>query len=158
MLETGRYARFELERRFLLDRIPGGVDEGALIVDRYITGARLRLRRVEGPQPQFKLSKKETPARPNYAVTVITTIYLSPEEYELMRLLPGRELRKRRHHLDPYSVDVFEGRLSGLIMAEIDFESEAEMRAHPVPEFAVREVSEDVRYTGAALAAKRLPA
>jgi CYTH domain-containing protein len=157
VLKAGRYARFELERRFLLDRIPDGVDEGHLIVDRYITGARLRLRRVEGREPQFKFSQKEAPSPPDYAVTTITTIYLSPEEYETLTVLPGRELRKRRHHLGPYSIDVFEGGLSGLIMAEIDFESETEMRAHPVPEFAVREISEDVRYTGGALAANGLP-
>lgn len=38
--EAGKYARYELERRFLLDRLPEGIgqDDGCLIVDRYIKG------------------------------------------------------------------------------------------------------------------------
>jgi hypothetical protein len=155
--EPGKYARWELERRFLLERLPDGAGPGRLIVDRYLHGTRLRLRRTEPPDPQYKLSQKEAPAPPDYAVTTITTIYLSPEEYEFFAGLPGRELRKRRHHLGHYSIDVFDGDLAGLILAEITFPSEDEMRGHPVPDFAVSEVSEDIRYTGGALAANGLP-
>jgi CYTH domain-containing protein len=155
-LEAGKYARYELERRFLLNRLPEGAGHGRLILDRYIAGTRLRLRRVEPPEPQYKLSQKEAPAPPDYAVTTITTIYLSEEEYGVLSALPGRELHKRRHHLGPYSIDVFEGELTGLILAEITFESDAEIRAHPTPDFAARDVSDDVRYTGGALAANGL--
>jgi hypothetical protein len=157
VLEAGKYARYELERRFVLERLPDGAVPGRLIVDRYLDGTRLRLRRTELPDPQYKLSQKEAPAPPDYAVTTITTIYLSPEEYAFFAALPGRELRKRRHRVGPYSIDVFDGDLEGLVLAEISFLSEDEMRAHPVPDFAVREVSEDVRYTGGALAANGLP-
>jgi CYTH domain-containing protein len=156
--QAGKYARFELERRFLLERLPDGADEGHLIVDRYITGSSLRLRRVESDPPQYKFTQKETPAPPDFATMTITNIYLSAAEYELLRVLPGREVRKRRHHLGRYSIDVFEGDLAGLILAEAGFTSEDEMRAHPLPEFAVREVSEDVRYTGGRLALNGLPA
>jgi CYTH domain-containing protein len=155
-LEAGKYARFELERRFLLDRVPEDAGPANRIVDRYIAGTSLRLRRQDAPE-QYKLSQKVAPSPPDYATTTITTIYLSPEEYELLRVLPARELRKRRHHLGPYSIDVFEGALAGLILAEVTFESDAEMRAHPLPDFALREVSDDVRYTGGTLASDGLP-
>jgi CYTH domain-containing protein len=141
----------------LLEQVPDGLGEGSLIVDLYVPGTQLRLRRVEGAEQQYKLSKKEAPAPPDYATTTITTLYLSPDEYELLRVLPGKELCKRRHHIGPYSIDVFEGELAGLILAEVDFASEEEMRAHAPPEFAVREVSDDVRYTGGSLAAEGLP-
>jgi CYTH domain-containing protein len=156
-LEAGKYARYELERRFLLDRLPEGAGPSHLVVDRYIPGTRLRLRRIEGRDPRYKLTQKEAPSPPDYATTTITNIYLSPEEYDLLLSLPARELRKRRHHLGPYSIDVFQGELEGLIMAEITFESDSEMRAHPLPGFAVCDVSDDVRYTGGALAADGLP-
>jgi len=107
-LEAGYYARFELERRFLLERLPDGLDEGSLLVDHYVTGTRLRLRRVEGPEPQYKLSQKEAPSPPDYATMTITTLYLSRAEYDTLSVLPGKELRKRRYRLDPYSIDVFE--------------------------------------------------
>jgi hypothetical protein len=157
-LEAGYYARFELERRFLLERLPDGLDGGSLIVDHYVTDTRLRLRRVEGgPEPQYKFSQKEVPSPPDYATMKITTLYLSRQEYDTLSVLPGKELRKRRYPLAPYSIDLFEDVLSGLILAEITFGSDAEMRAHPIPDFAVRDVSDDVRYTGGALAANGLP-
>jgi CYTH domain-containing protein len=152
--QAGKYARFELERRFLLDHLPGDSGPGTLIVDRYIARSRLRLRDAGS---QYKLTQKEAPAPPDFAVTTITTIYLSPEEFEIVSVLPGPELRKRRHHLGPYSIDVFEGELSGLVLAERSYASEEEMRADSPPEFAVREVSDDVRYTGGWLAANGLP-
>lgn len=154
--QAGKYARFELERRWLLERLPDGAGAGSGIYDRYIEGTRLRLRHAEPPHEQFKLSQKEAPSPPDYSRTVITTIYLTREEYDVLALLPARELRKRRHHIGRYSIDVFEGDLSGLVLAETEFASEDEMRAHPMPGFAVREVSDDVRYTGGRLAAHGL--
>jgi CYTH domain-containing protein len=154
---AGKYARFELERRFLVDRLPDGLGEGHLIVDRYIAGSSLRLRRVESRPPQYKLTQKQAPVPPDYATTTITNIYLSAAEYELLTVLPGQELRKRRHRLGQYSIDVFEGELEGLILAEASFTSEGEMRTHAAPGFAVREVSADIRYTGGRLATQGLP-
>ena len=155
--QAGKYARLELERRWLLNRLPAAAESGTLIVDRYIEGTSLRLRRADPPHAQCKLSQKQAPAPPDYARTVITTIYLSPEEYEVLAKLPARGLRKRRHHLGRYSIDVFEGELAGLVLAETEFPSEKEMRAHPLPDFAVRDVSDDVRYTGGWLVANGLP-
>jgi len=159
--DAGKYARYELERRFLVERLPAGVDEHdvRVILDRYLTGTRLRLRRVEHPDGnvEHKLGQKEAPSPPDYAVTTITTIYLSRDEYDLFRPLPAHELRKRRYRLGEYSIDVFDSDLTGLILAEITFETEEEMRAYGTPEFAIRDVSADVRYTGGALAAEGVP-
>lgn len=155
--QAGKYARYELERRWLLERLPEGADAGSMIVDRYIEGTRLRLRHAEPPHEQFKLSQKEAPAPPDYALTVITTIYLTSREYDVFAALPARELCKRRHHSGRYSIDVFGGELEGLILAETEFPSEEEMRAHPIPDFAVRDVSDDVRYTGGWLVENGLP-
>jgi CYTH domain-containing protein len=155
--QAGKYARFELERRWLLRQLPEGADIGAAIVDSYIEGTRLRLRHAETPHVQYKLSQKEAPKPPDFARTVITTFYLSREEYDVLAALPARELRKRRHHFDRYSIDVFEGELAGLVLAESEFASEEEMRAHPDPDFAVKDVSDDVRYTGGWLAAYGQP-
>ena len=146
-----------MERKFLLDRLPEGAEDGNVIVDKYLVGTSLRLRRIESEPPQYKFTQKETPMPPDYATTTITNIYLSAEEYELLSALPGRELRKTRHHLDRYAIDVFEGPLEGLTLAEISFTTDGEMRAHPTPDFAVDEVSEDERYTGGWLAANGLP-
>ena len=155
--QAGKYARFELERRWLLDELPPGADTGGAIMDRYIAGTRLRLRHIGPPHEQFKLSQKEAPSPPDYACTVITTIYLTRAEYEVFAALPARELCKRRHHLGRYSIDVFSGLLEGLILAETEFATEEEMREHADPEFALADVSDDVRYTGGWLVEHGLP-
>ncbi len=159
---AGKYARYELERRFLLDRLPEGTarDDGWLIIDRYITGTRLRLRRMEplgGGEDVFKLGQKDVPSPPDFSRTTITNIYLTPLEYDVFVTLRAHGLRKRRYSLDHggrvYGVDVFEEHLAGLILAEVGFAMEAEWRQHrQLPDFAVRDVSRDIRFTGGALA------
>lgn len=157
--EAGKYARYELERKFLLGRVPEGLEDDAQIYDRYIERTSLRLRWVEHPggRVEYKLNQKASPFPPNYGVMTITSVYLSEAEYEVLSGLPAHELRKRRYHLDGYSIDVFEADLAGLLLAEMEFTSEEEMEAHPLPDFAVREVSADLRYTGGSLAANGRP-
>ncbi len=62
---AGKYARFELERRFVVGRVPEGIaaDRGWSITDRYIENSRLRLRRMEplhGGEPLFKFAQKQS--------------------------------------------------------------------------------------------------
>jgi CYTH domain-containing protein len=160
--QAGKYARFELERRFLLDHVPEGIaqDQGWRITDRYINNTRLRLRRMEplaGGETVFKLGQKEVPSPPDFSRMTITNIYLSSDEYDVFAVLPACELRKSRHSLDDaertYGVDVFEGHLAGLILAEVGFENTHEMNDqwHPPP-WILQEVSDDIRFTGGALA------
>jgi CYTH domain-containing protein len=160
--QAGKYARYELENRYLLDRVPERTrqDGGRLITDRYIVGTRLRLRRMEplsGGESIFKLGQKDAPSPPDYSRMTITNIYLSPREYDVLAALPAHELRKRRYYLDHgdrlYSVDLFEEQLVGLILAETGFATPEEWSEHRLtPDFAVRDVSRDIRFTGGALA------
>jgi CYTH domain-containing protein len=157
--QAGKYARFELERKFLLEHIPDGLDGGSTLYDRYIIGTRLRLRRAEAHdgRVKYKLSQKESPSPPVYSVMTITTLYVTAAEYEVLSTLPAHELRKRRYQTGRYSIDVFEGELAGLVLAEAEFPSEEEMRTHAAPDFAMRDVSDDVRYTGGWLASNGVP-
>jgi CYTH domain-containing protein len=162
--KAGKYARFELERRFLVERLPADtdIDRGWLITDRYISGTRLRLRKMEplgGGDPVYKLGQKEASSPPDFSRTTITNIYLTRREYEVLSALPADELQKRRHHARyddrDYTLDVFEGRHEGLILAEVEFETDGEMQAHTPPPFALRDVSCESRFTGGELAKNR---
>ena len=160
--QAGKYARFELERRFLVGRLPAGIVDGRgwRIHDRYITNTQLRLRRMEpiqGGETIFKLGQKHVPSPPDYSRTTITNIYLSSGEYAVLAELPALELQKDRHHIEHderiFSVDVFAARLAGLVLAEVDLESPTVLdRPLQLPPWVIREVSEDVRFTGGALA------
>ncbi|MDT7777993.1 MAG: hypothetical protein QOC99_505 [Acidobacteriota bacterium] len=156
-----KYTRVERERRYLLRVLPKGFDlkaEHAQITDNYITATRMRLRKsrwVPTNEWTLKLTQKHTPAPPDFSRTLITSIYLSEYEYEVFSIFEGNELRKNRypyeHEGRRYSVDVFLGPLRGLILAETDFETDAEMDAFPPPSFAFRDVTREEMFTGGRL-------
>ena len=156
-----RYARVERERRYLLRELPHGLklsDPHTQITDNYVTGTRLRLRKIRVPETNewtLKLTQKHAPAPPDFSRTLITSIFLNEYEYEVLSVFEGGELRKNRypyeHEGRRYSVDVFLGPLRGLILAETDFDSDEEMDAFPLPPFAVMDVTRDETFTGGRL-------
>ncbi|HYP53020.1 MAG TPA: hypothetical protein VEQ42_05740 [Pyrinomonadaceae bacterium] len=157
----GKYARVERERRFLLRALPDGLelkDAHTQIFDNYLTGTRLRLRKVRVPERRewtWKLTQKFTPDPGDLSRTLITNIYLSQYEYELLSVFEGNEIRKNRypyeHEGRRFTVDIFLGVLRGLILAETEFETDEEMRAFQAPPFAALEVTDDELFTGARL-------
>lgn len=148
-----KYARHERERRFLLAGAPEAAIRVVEITDRYITGTRLRLRSVReagtGIEVAYKLTQK-VPA-PNGGPGLITTTYLAREEHDVLSLLPATVLHKTRRSLPPLGIDIFEGPLVGLILAEAEFDTDEAMAAFEVPAFAVAEVTDDPRFTGGRL-------
>ena len=75
-------------------------------------------------------------------------VELDREAFErLWPLTEGRRLHKRRHvipHGDlKIEVDVYEGELEGLVVAEIEFPSEDEARAFEPPDWIGEEVTGD---------------
>jgi CYTH domain-containing protein len=163
-MNYGKYARIERERRFLLGELPEGLTRAShhvQITDNYITNTRLRLRRMRVPETKeriWKLTQKFAPAQGDFSHTVITNIYLSPVEYEVLSIFEGNELRKNRYPFEyagrAFAIDVFLGALSGLILAEAEFETDEEMRACELPPFALAEVTNDELFTGASLVGK----
>ena len=158
-----KYAWVERERRWLCDALPEGLTGRAeAITDLYVTGTRLRLREavpLDGGPPQRRLGRK---ADVDAATRLLTSIYLAPEEFALLASLPGRILRKTRHHLETaggvlMAIDVFEGPLAGLIMAEAEFDTAEALAAFQPPAFVGREVTEDPAYAGGSLVANGLP-
>lgn len=150
--KSQRYARLELERRFLLaSQPPGDITKTVHIMDRYFLGTRLRLRRMvetvgDSVKTYYKLTQK-VPA-PDGAPGLISTIYLTEEEFALLSTLPGSMLRKTRYSIPPFGVDAFESALSGLLLAEVEFDDDATMNAFSPPSWVVAEVTRDRCFTG----------
>jgi len=156
-----KYARVEHERRYLLRELPPGLrvnDSHAQIFDNYLTGTRLRLRKIRDPQRRewtWKLTQKFAPDAADFSRAVITNLYLSQAEYEVLSVFEGNEIRKNRypyeHEGRKFSIDVFLGALHGLILAETEFDTDEELRDFPAPPFAAREVTRDELFTGGRL-------
>lgn len=156
MPKLPKYAHWVAERRFLVD--PGAMPalaeaDARLIEDLYIEGGRLRLRRITTTatgEQQFKLGKKYEPDNP--LIGPMTNLYLDAEEYEALSSLPGKRLSKRRFRVGGFSIDVFDGPLSGLVTAECEATNRMAAMAVEIPAWCVREVTSEVAFTGWSLA------
>ncbi len=150
-----KYVRIERERRFLIDQFPTAANVVRIrrISDRYLDGTSLRLREQsddDGPTV-FKLTQK-IPLRASGAQQgFITNLYLTQSEAQVLAQLPAKSLSKTRHSVPPFGIDVFEGTLEGLILAEAEFDSPAEAAALTLPAFILQEVTADDRFTGGQL-------
>ena len=158
-----KYAWIERERRWLCHSVPRHrVLRSEHFTDLYVTGTNLRLREAVplGGGPTMRRLGRKADVEPS--VRLLTSIYLSDKEYEILSSLPGKVLTKTRHHVGAVhgvevSVDEFTGHLDGLIMAEAEFEDMHSMASYRMPDFAFAEVTNDLRYTGGELVTKGLP-
>ncbi|MGN6598362.1 MAG: hypothetical protein ACTHMW_03625 [Actinomycetes bacterium] len=148
-----KYAVVERERRYRIRQLPDGVSSTVEIVDRYISGTRLRLREVRSGDGTVirrlghKVRLAEGPAE-----VACTNFYLDDDEWELLATLPARLLRKRRHLVrrDGLLVAVDEHE-DGTLIAEID---DGDHPSDRIPEWldVGEDVTADEAWTGAGLA------
>lgn len=156
-----KYARVERERRYLLQDLPEGLtraDPHLQITDNYITGTRLRIRKVRDPRTNkwtVKFTQKFTPDPQDFSQTVITNIYLNALEAETLSMFNDNEIRKNRYKFEYngrlFVVDMFLGDLFGLVLAETSFETDQELEQFPKPPFAIADVTNLEFFTGGSL-------
>jgi CYTH domain-containing protein len=161
IVPQSKYARIERERRYLLQDLPEGLtraDPHVQITDNYITGTRLRLRKVRDPKTNkwtVKFTQKFAPNPADLSRTVITNTYLNAAEYQVLSVFEANEIRKNRYPFEwegrKFTIDMFLGDLFGLVLAEVSFESDAELAGFAKPPFAIAEVTNNELFTGGKL-------
>jgi CYTH domain-containing protein len=149
----------EIERKFLIDEVPEDLEIGsrAEIAQGYLaTGDhQVRLRR-QGDRPLLTAKRGRGLVRDEVEVP------LEEESFErLWPLTEGRRLKKERLTAtvdgQKVEVDVYQGPLAGLIVAEVEFEDIDAARAFSPPEWFVRELTDDARYSNQRLAIEGMP-
>src|SRR5687768_14189098 len=161
VIPESRYARVERERRYLLQDLPEGLtraDPHVQITDNYITGTRLRIRKVRDPRTNkwvVKFTQKFAPNPSDYSRTIITNTYLNAQETESLSMFDANEIRKNRYKFQyegrEFAVDMFLGDLFGLVLAEVGFETDNELDNFPEPAFAIADVTNHELFTGGRL-------
>jgi CYTH domain-containing protein len=161
VIPDSKYARVERERRFLLNDLPEGLvrtDPHVQITDNYITGTRLRIRKVRDPKTNkwtVKFTQKFAPNRSDLSRTIITNTYLTALEADTLSVFEANEIRKNRYYFDfegrRFSIDMFLGDLLGLVLAETGFETDEEMESFQAPPFALADVTDNEIFTGGQL-------
>lgn len=162
IVPESKYARIERERRYLLRDLPEGMtraDPHLQIIDNYMTGSRLRLRKVREPRTNkwtVKFTQKFAPNPDDLSRTVITNTYLNALEAEVLSsIFNSNEIRKNRYPFEfagrKFSIDMFLGDLFGLVLAEVGFETDEELDNFPKPPFALVEVTNEPLFSGGRL-------
>ncbi|HEX5887436.1 MAG TPA: hypothetical protein VFY61_01985 [Pyrinomonadaceae bacterium] len=161
VVPESKYARVERERRYLLQDLPEGLtraDPHLQITDNYITGTRLRLRKVREPRSNkwtVKLTQKFAPNPDDLSRTIITNTYLNALEAETMSVFNSNEIRKNRYYFEfegrRFAIDMFLGDLFGLVLAEASFDTDEELDRFEKPEFALADVTNDPVFSGGRL-------
>ena len=156
-----KYARIERERRYLLQDLPAGLnraDHHLQITDNYLTGTRLRIRKVRDPRANkwvVKFTQKFAPDPKDLSRTLITNTYLNAQEAETLAVFEANEIRKNRYPFEfaerKFSVDMFLGDLFGLVLAEVSFETDEELDSFPRPPFALADVTQNEVFSGGRL-------
>jgi CYTH domain-containing protein len=147
----------EVERKFLVSGPPGGLERypAKRLEQGYIViagdGTEVRVRRADR---RTTLTVKRGTGR----VRVEEEIEIEPERFtRLWGLTEGRRLEKTRHELPvgpdlTAELDVYAGRLAGLMTAEVEFPSADEAEAFVPPEWFGAEITDDRRYANQRLA------
>jgi len=161
IIPESKYAQVERERRYLLRDLPEGMtraDPHLQITDNYMTGSRLRLRKVREPRTNkwtVKFTQKFAPDPDDLSRTIITNTYLNALEAEVLSVFDANEIRKNRYPFEfegrKFSVDMFLGDLFGLVLAEVSFETDEELDDFPKPPFALIDVTNDPLFSGGRL-------
>ena len=145
----------EIERKFLVDRMPDGLGEGEPIEQGYLVigedGVEVRIRR-RGDTTVLTVKSGPGMMRTEEELAIDERRFAS-----LWPLTDGRRVTKTRHVVPlgdglEAEVDVYADAHEGLLTAEIEFPSVEASEAFTPPEWLGREVTDDRRYANQALA------
>jgi CYTH domain-containing protein len=154
----------EIERKFLVDGEPSfdladhpceAISQGYVAIDP--DGTEVRLRAKGG---NHTLAVKSGPSRSR----VEEEIEIDERCFDsLWPLTKGRRIEKRRFLIPAggdrqIELDVYDGDLSGLVTAEVEFPSESAADEFDPPAWLGTEVTGDARYSNQALAVSGSPA
>ena len=156
MIATEKMASREIERKFLLKRVPDGLEQFPHdeIAQGYLAtesgGVQVRLRRKGNVRSlTYKRSTKNGREE--------REIRLSVEQFEaLWPATLGRRLTKIRYEVPwkehSIEIDVYRGRHDGLIVAEVEFNDEKSCAAFKPPDWIGEDVTGKSRYSNVLLA------
>jgi adenylate cyclase len=151
----------EIERKFLVDGVPADVawDDGEPLHQGYLAldgDTEVRLRLCGDGAAVLTLKRGGGRVRAEEELDVD-----AERAGRLWALTEGRRVEKLRHRADvdgaPVELDVYGGDLDGLVVAEVEFESDEKADAFEPPPWFGREVTDDPRYKNQRLACDGAP-
>jgi len=152
----------ELERTFLLKNIPKGLEkcESIEIVDIYIPqSVEHPVLRIRKRGNKFEITKKQPILENDSSEQTEHTISLSKEEFESLSRIKGKRFRKMRYFYYigdiKGEIDIYMDDLSGLAVADFEFDSKDKKNNFEMPNFCLVDVTQEKILAGGMLAGKK---
>lgn len=140
----------ELERVFLVKKEPNLKKHGRVeIWQSYLRNGRRLRRQIDRKVMTYEITEKTELVPGDKSKRDEQTVHLERREYILLlRLMAKRHLRKTRYRIPlghglTAELDVFRGRLRGLVLVEVEFPDEDAMEAFAPPAWFGREVTRE---------------
>jgi adenylate cyclase len=149
----------EVERKFRVHEVPRSVGEGTRLRQAYLAiDGEVEVRvRDQGGAHVLTVKGGRGIRREEVEVEISSTQF-----GELLALAPDRRIDKTRHRVsvDDHvaEVDIYAGSLDGLVIVEVEFDSRGEAEAFVPPPWFGEELTDDPRWSNAALATSGRPA
>ncbi|HMS92616.1 MAG TPA: hypothetical protein PKC05_03950 [Candidatus Saccharibacteria bacterium] len=155
-------SEIELELTYLASRMPEEVlnVQPMPMVDIYIPEAgkdhpHLRLRQKGD---KYEITKKEPIETGDASAQLETTIPLEKIEFDALSQASQAKVEKNRYYVviegSPAEVDVFEGKLKGLVLIDFEFDSEEDKSSFKPPITCLCDVTQEEFIAGGLLAGK----
>lgn len=147
----------EIERKFLVRDLPAELPAGEHIRQGYLALEPVEVRIRSRAARAHELTLKSVGGLSRAEVNVP----LTTEQFDELWPLVQRSIEKHRAVLEAgdatVEVDVYGGKLDGLVVAEVEFATEAEAHEFTPPAWFGTEVTGDLRFRNAALALGEAP-
>jgi CYTH domain-containing protein len=151
----------EIERKFLLKQLPqtllaevepANIKQGYLVMGQ---DRELRVRSIDG-QAYFTSKRGQGLVREEIELPVDDGVFNL-----VWPFTEEKRIEKSRYTIKQdsatYDFDVYFGKLEGLQVLEVEFDSIDDAKAFSMPDYCVQEITDDNRYKNATLAVKGLP-
>lgn len=151
----------ELELTYLAKSLPTRLKElkSKKIIDLYVdNGTDHSDLRIRKNGDRFELTRKTPVNDSDASKQTEVTIPINKTEFESFMPVKARKVEKTRYYFEhddrTAEIDVFEGKLKGLVVVDFEFNSEEEKDIFEMPDFCLEDVTQETFIAGGVLAGK----
>ena len=151
----------EYELTFLVRSVPKGVltSRSSEIIDVYIpTSVEHPIVRIRKSGEKYAITKKQPVNEGDVSHQIENTIPLTKTEFSALSKVEGKRIRKIRYYYTEsefeYEIDVFQDKLLGLVVADVEFSSNEEKSKFKKPDWFLADVTQEDFIAGGMLCDK----
>ncbi len=151
----------EFELTYLVKEVPAGVfaSPNKEILDIYIPAtADHAILRIRKSGDKYEITKKVPAHGTDSSHQIENTIPLTEDEFGDLAQLSGKRVRKLRYYYNEagteYEIDVFQDRLTSLVLADVEFSSNEDKAKFVPPTWVLADVTQEKFVAGGMLCGK----